>query len=645
MTDLSLVPFAVPDDDALGQPPPRAVLRAVGRKGKPIDLSRLLTGADLTRTMDGASTLTLTVLDDHLDVIRSPLVTASMDLHYLGHWWRLVKLTKQGPSLSFTFEDRDVAHLRQHKTFRKASRGKMNRAQFVQALVREVKHPPITYICPELHERQRIRKAVATSTARTSAADRSEKRGRGLAADADVTIKGVAPTKEQRRNMQRVIDVAAQLHAPAIPATALVMAVIQETKCMNLTGGDSSSVGILQLLNTWFGGSSAVHGGRRDIEKCCKYFLQHGFFGFGGAMAFSNDHPKESPASVATHTQGNAQGAGHGAKDYEPWEDEAKAWLAAYGYKGSDATIPGTSRTFGKSYEFRRGEPGQPEDSWTCMQRLAEEVRWRVFMDKGGLYFMSDDRLIRGRPALTISEDSPGVEWIDFDVDSGKPVSQVQVTCRADLWTARIGAVVVIKNMGSIIGGRWLVEEIHHDLFDLAATITLKSRQHKLAEPATELVTVQTGEDVSLSGGLRDRIVAVAEASRDSYNKHPSKWFYSQGGRSNADDPTHPPKPGSRSDCSQWVAAVFKKAGAPSPCSGDYASAFTGNMKVKGYGVGIGDLKPGDVIIYGSGAGHHVELYVGPGNKTIGHGSAPVDYGATDMMSGGHGWRYRFLDE
>ena len=48
---------------------------------------------------------------------------------------------------------------------------------------------------------------------------------------------------------------------------------------------------------------------------------------------------------------------------------------------GSDAggTAARGSSKSKKKYEFRRGEPGKPEDSWTAIQRLAEEVRWHAF--------------------------------------------------------------------------------------------------------------------------------------------------------------------------------------------------------------------------------------------------------------------------
>jgi hypothetical protein len=630
--------------DRLGSDPPDAILASAFGSAVPLNLTDGLTAATLDRTLDGASTLSLTVFDPHGVIVGSKAITKALDLNYAGQWWRLVKMTKSQASVTLTFEDRAVAYLRRHTKARKVSRNTMTRAQFARSLVREVKEQPIAFVCPEINERQPVgTKKADNKTPKRSGTKRAVESQKGLAADADsLTVKGVRATRIQRSNMQRVLDVADTLGAGPKATKALVMAVTQESGVMNLTGGDSSSVGILQLLNTWYGGSTAVRGGRRDIEKVCRDFLRSGFAGFGGAMSATKTWPTYTAAEIAAHVQCNAGGP----PDYAPWADEADRWIAAYGSGDGDRATSTQPKTYTKRYEFRRGEPGQPEDSWTCLQRLAEEVRWRCFMDKGRLYFMSEDRLVRARPAMTVNEGRPGVDWVDFDVDAGKATSSVQITCRAELWVARIGAVVMLEDIGPVVDGRWLVSEISQDLFDTAATITLKSREHKLPEPASETVSrAATASASADSGALRDRIVAVARASMESYNKNPGAWFYNQGGRSNADDPTKPPRSGSRSDCSQWVAAVYKKAGAPSPCSGDYATAYTGNMKVKGHAVGMGDLKPGDVVIYGKGSGHHVELYVGPGDRTIGHGSAPVDYGTTGMQSEGQGWRYSFLDD
>ena len=48
-------------------------------------------------------------------------------------------------------------------------------------------------------------------------------------------------------------------------------------------------------------------------------------------------------------------------------------------------------------------------------------------------------------------------------------------------------------------------------------------------------------------------------------------------------------------------------------------------MRKKGWGY----------VVYGGGVGHHVEAYIGPGDRTAGHGSAPVDFGRINLFGNG----------
>jgi hypothetical protein len=394
----------------------------------------------------------------------------------------------------------------------------------------------------------------------------------------------------------------------------------------------------------------SLHGRKlaRNVEGSARAFLKRGFTGRGGAIALARGNPGWSAGNVAQAVQGSAY-----PDRYDEVSGEAdriiRAWGGASSSGASDTGGRG-GRTYRKKYEFRRGEPGQREDSWTAIQRLADEVRWHAWMDRGRLFYMSDNRLMESKARMVLSEDSPGVQSIDFDIDQGKVDGEVTINCRAALWQAPIGSVVRLEDMG-LADGRWLVSTVRRGLFDAATTITLRAAAPKLAEPAAETVTRAgrqgsqggDGADVGDTGSLRARIVEVAKASAASYRRNPGSWFYSQGGRLSYPDPTRPPPPGTRSDCSQWVAAVYKKAGAPAPGPSYGVSIYTGNMATKGHRVALSALRPGDIVLYGS-PSHHVELYVGPGNATIGHGSTPVDPGTTSMIGGAWGWRYNFLD-
>lgn len=626
------------------------VLDTVARVAADLDIGDALTGGDLERTIEGASTLTLELHDPHRKVIRHNALRRGIQLEFDGTWWWLVKVSKAGDTATLTFEDRDVAYLRRHKRVRKVARKKYTRAQFVRMLVREVgqraakrKDAPkpnrIRFYCPELNERQPIgKKKEANKPHRRRRPERQTRRERGLRHARGLTVKGSRATLEQRRNGQRALDVADQLGAGPKATKALMEAVIVESGVRNLSWGDADSIGILQLRVSLHGRSAAS-----SIEKSCRLFLARGFTGRGGAIALARSHQHWTPGNVAQAVQGSAF-----PDRYDQVAREADEWIDAYGgASGTDTGGHGAEPVRRRKYEFSRGKPGRPEDSWTAIQRLAEEVRWRAFMDKGTLYFISETRLMKSAPRYVVTEDTDGVNALDFDLDYGKVRSELRLSCRTDLFDIRIGSVVVVRDMG-IADGRYLVSNVRRGIFDADTEVLLKRPTPKAPEPKAEALPARRGTRAGqgtvtvggTAGDLRDRIVAVAKASAASYRRNPGAWFYSQGGRLYYGDPTRPPPGGTRSDCSQWVAAVYKKAGAPPPGPSYGASIWTGNMRVHGRQVVLRHARPGDIIWWPS----HVELYVGPGSKTIGHGSTPVDPGNWYIKPGATCWRYNFLD-
>jgi hypothetical protein len=136
-------------------------------------------------------------------------------------------------------------------------------------------------------------------------------------------------------------------------------------------------------------------------------------------------------------------------------------------------------------YEFTRGTPEMPENSWECLQRLADEVNWRCFSVNGTIYFCRDKTLLRNKPLDSIAEFKNGVDYIDFDYDIGKPVSQIEVDCRAERWTVPPGATVIVQGIGPGTG-RYIVQEFERSLFSDRARITLYGAQPQLKEPAPD---------------------------------------------------------------------------------------------------------------------------------------------------------------
>ena len=108
------------------------------------------------------------------------------------------------------------------------------------------------------------------------------------------------PDKDVARVACRVLD---RLDASPKARLALWEALIVESGVKNLTYGDATSVGPLQLL--------AMHGSfekRRDVPWVIEEFLENGYYGRGGAMSLARRHPEWSAGRVAQETQGSAHG-------------------------------------------------------------------------------------------------------------------------------------------------------------------------------------------------------------------------------------------------------------------------------------------------------------------------------------------------
>jgi hypothetical protein len=235
------------------------------------------------------------------------------------------------------------------------------------------------------------------------------------------------------------------------------------------------------------------------------------------------------------------------------------------------------------------------------------------------LYYDDEMTLIQQMPALVLERNDPFVTRFSCDWDSRHIATECEVDVVIDPFEVRAGQVVKLGDgfgpaaSGSTakpdpLPGRWLIEEIDRQRFELVSTLKLKQPTKPKPEPAPETTSGGgSGGGSQLSGPIRDKIVQVAKNSLTSKTGYRR---YSQAGAL-TDDPT--PKPPARSDCSQFVRACYLQAGGPDP------GTFTGDQISKGKKTN--DPKPGDLLLSAS----HVELYIG-GGKTIGHGSPPIDY-------------------
>lgn len=511
-----------------------------------------VTGAEVELTIEGASTVTLTVEDPEGNLLRSDTLTRwawgndylderswirhgqAVDARLDDLWFRLVRVEPSGTSLTLTFEDRDVAWLRRHKGSRKASRAKATRAEFVKMLVDEVRAGGgITLYCPELHIVQPIAKAAD----RLKKSDKRDAAHSGFAKG--VELKGKAKlTAGQVHNAERVLDVADSLSAPERATLALVVACIVEAPDFtNPSGGDGSSVGILQLTSDHYDGSVSE---RRDIERVCHDFLTKGFRGLGGAIALSRKHPDWSVAEIANGVQGPRAGAAA----YSPWVDAARKIVSAY--KGGG----GSASTYWKRYEYARGKD---ETSWDAIGRLADEVGWRRFMRRGRLWFISEEDLFAQAPAFVMEQGKEGVDSITgpLDLNARHPVAELTALVRADRWAIWPGQTVQVKGRGPF-DGRWLVSSVRRGLLDTSGAVEVQLRKPipEKPEPRSEQGTVQ---DDGGGDGAKPELAYAAAAHIDKQDRP-----YVYGGGHKALSAIEPHE---GLDCSSSCSLVLSRAG------------------------------------------------------------------------------------
>ena len=156
-----------------------------------------------------------------------------------------------------------------------------------------------------------------------------------------------------------------------------------------------------------------------------------------------------------------------------------------------------------KSYQFTRGLPGEKESSWTAMQRLAGEVKWRCFALAGVITFATDYELISRRARVVL--DGPLAEGLldrpSYDWDHGKIAGEVELRLIADLYSIPPGSVFSLQHMGPV-SGRWLVHTVEQNLFDKTdTTVTLVKAMAPGKEPAPVVSTKQVDADGNALSG------------------------------------------------------------------------------------------------------------------------------------------------
>ena len=599
------------------------LLDVVRSKGLDLDVAPAILSGNVRRTIEGASTVTIVIDDPRRRMINSGIFGDGTEDHFFaidvqfdGFWFRLCQVEKMGGEITLTFQDRVVSYLQLKNKARKVSRNKMTRAQFVRSMLKEVKATKISLVTlGQLNKKQPIEKLTAEERAQLDGTG-GESEGGG---DGKLTVKGSPASKAQISNAKEILVAGAEMGARRKVLLSAIMVAIVEAELNNRKGTDDTigtdSTGIFQQRDSWGPAEK-----RNDVTESAKLY-------FTAAMIQDKLKPQQSAGDLAASVQ-NPKAEYRGR--YAEREEEAREYLDEFAngdLKGGEG-----GEGYVRPYEFHRGQPDGPlgEDSWAAIMRLAEEVNWRAWSNGSNIYFVRDVDLMKRTVRATIEEGKRGIEEINWEIDANKTVNEAEVICDADRWSVAPGQVVKVVKQGPA-SGKWLVAEIDRDLFSTDTTIKLIQPEAVKKEPAPEVVTRSNADDPNsedgIEGTVREKIVAYAKNSLSTKTKHN---YYSQAGELTF-DPT--PPQGKRSDCSQWVRAIYHQAGAGDP--GTYTGAQMARGKI------TNNPKPGDLLLSSS----HVELYIGD-NRTIGHGSPPIDFDvASDWVARGmRYYTYDFLD-
>jgi hypothetical protein len=524
-------------------------MELLGQVGVPLR-ARILS-APMDRTMDGASSLSLVVLDDDLSLLRSGKLRKGATIEIDGLFFSLCAIKKSARQITLVFEEREINILRQRKYSkpRIANRANMTRAEFVLHLLREVTELKIRYVIPELHKVQPVEKSsdigytdpnagvtgsgggFGPGVGPTPVDPRHHQNPGGNVPQTALKIKGKDATPSQLRNANAILTVGTGLGARRKVLVASIMTAIQESTMTNLSGGDLDSVGLFQQRAGW-----GSYRDRHDPVTAARLFFNGTTTGIHGAIRTDKEQPNLDYGALCQAVQNSAF-----PNAYSQWRNEAEIIVSAWGVPGGDSEgSAASSNTAGTEddtsvqpsvYHFYRGVPPKKgktkwgrENSWTCIQRLAAAVNWRAFEVAGAIYFIDEDDLFKSRPIMTITQETSGIDDIGFDYDENKSQGTVTIDCHIKRWKAPPGSVVKLFNMGPV-DGRWLVATVSRDLFKTDAQITLKKPSPALPEPAQDDLDQQAGWGGKTSGDNTQFKYGTALVK-----PIPSPYFTHQGG-------------------------------------------------------------------------------------------------------------------
>ena len=300
--------------------------------------------------------------------------------------------------------------------------------------------------------------------------------------EGNLTVKGVRATPAQAHNMSLITSYAREFGGTERAAAVGIATAIRESTCINLhtpSYDGLGSYGLFQQQTRYWGTFEQI----TTVEYACKRFFE------GLIPALKRGLSDEAASNKAQWVSGVGLAwldEGYSAADYF-WGGQSGDVSGGGRNQNADGTRANGGEV--KPYSFFRDKG---EDSWDCIGRLAEEVRWRSFMRAGVLWYVSEEWLIKQPARFKLREFSPGMHAADFSWDA-RPGHDADVLFKAKAAEASIqfdvrrygllpGDVVELVGMGTA-DGKWLATEVNRTLVSPTAEVALKRWQEKLKEP------------------------------------------------------------------------------------------------------------------------------------------------------------------
>ena len=324
--------------------------------------------------------------------------------------------------------------------------------------------------------------------------------------EGNLTVKGARANSHQAHNMSLITRIGREKGANLESVKGAMATAIAETSITNLTvAGMGPYYGIFQQTPPTWGSFAQVTDPEYAIAKFYSIYLPYRRKGEDWLTA--SDHTQRS-----AYPDAPAEFEEEALKDAEYFWGRQSGTGSGGGRPDSNADGSGGTTKRAVPYEFSRGDAdNKGENSWDCMARLGEEVRWRRFMRAGTLWFVSEDWLIHQRPKFKLREFSPGVHEISFNWDTRRgttPMSsffanaaEASISFDVKRYGILPGDTIELIKMG-VASGKWLATEVNRNLTSPTAEVTLKRFQTKLPEPKRETETVRVNnEDQPIDGG------------------------------------------------------------------------------------------------------------------------------------------------